>query len=250
MVRCGKQERCGGTAVPHGWWHWRLASAAFRSFVQPALARCQCHAGKNHAMKRLILSFVAILAATALFLLTADRAAAAGWKAGAASETITPATFMWMAGYGARNRPASGLLNDLHAKALVLEDPRGTRVAVVTLDLVGISPDLTNPICTSWKPSTSFSGPTWPSSVRTRTAARSWGATCAACTTSCSTPINSGSSTATPTRSGRRWWASWAGRSSGWLPASCRGGTARRRLRRIVATTRSPRCPRCERPAN
>jgi hypothetical protein len=51
-----------------------------------------------------------------------------------------------MAGYGGRNRPANGLLNDLHAKALVLEDAAGQRAAVITLDLVGISPDLAEPI--------------------------------------------------------------------------------------------------------
>lgn len=70
----------------------------------------------------------------------------AAWKAGAASQKITPDQMMWMAGYGARNHPATGQLNDLHAKALVLEDERGTRLAFVTLDLVGISPDVADPI--------------------------------------------------------------------------------------------------------
>jgi neutral ceramidase len=72
--------------------------------------------------------------------------AAGGWRAGAASQQITPEAPMWMAGYGARNHPATGHLNDLSAKALLLEDPQGTRVAVVTLDLVGIGPDVADPI--------------------------------------------------------------------------------------------------------
>jgi hypothetical protein len=69
-----------------------------------------------------------------------------GWKAGAASEKITPAAPMWMAGYGGRDHPATGLLNDLWAKALVLEDAQGKQVAIVTLDLVGIGPDVTEPV--------------------------------------------------------------------------------------------------------
>jgi hypothetical protein len=68
------------------------------------------------------------------------------WHAGAAKEKITPQQFMSMAGYGSRNHPATGLLNDLWAKALVLEDAHGKRVAVITLDLVGISPDVADPL--------------------------------------------------------------------------------------------------------
>ncbi len=73
-------------------------------------------------------------------------ALAEGWKAGAAREKITPQQSMWMAGYGSRNHPATGFLNDLWAKALVLEDAEGKRAAIVTLDVVGISPDVVDPI--------------------------------------------------------------------------------------------------------
>ncbi|MBX9789087.1 MAG: neutral/alkaline non-lysosomal ceramidase N-terminal domain-containing protein [Pirellulales bacterium] len=60
------------------------------------------------------------------------------WRAGAAKVTITPERPMWMSGYASRNHPAEGKLTDLWAKALVLEDDQGQRVAVLTLDLVGI----------------------------------------------------------------------------------------------------------------
>jgi hypothetical protein len=63
------------------------------------------------------------------------------WKAGAAKVVITPDQPMWMSGYSGRTRPADGKINDLWAKALVLEDPAGSRVALVTLDLVGIDRD-------------------------------------------------------------------------------------------------------------
>jgi hypothetical protein len=71
---------------------------------------------------------------------------AADWKAGAAKIKITPEQSMWMAGYGSRAQPATGFLNDLWAKALVLEDGAGTRVAVIGLDLVGIGPDVADPV--------------------------------------------------------------------------------------------------------
>jgi neutral ceramidase len=60
------------------------------------------------------------------------------WKAGVATIVITPAEPMWMAGYAARDKPSEGKINDLHAKALALEDEHGTRLVIVTVDLLGI----------------------------------------------------------------------------------------------------------------
>jgi neutral ceramidase len=60
------------------------------------------------------------------------------WKAGAASIVITPSEPMWMAGYAARDKPSEGKINDLHAKALALEDEHGARLVIVTVDLLGI----------------------------------------------------------------------------------------------------------------
>jgi hypothetical protein len=60
------------------------------------------------------------------------------WKAGLAVQVITPTEPMWMAGYGARNKPAEGKETELFVKALALEDPAGGRLVLVTSDLVGI----------------------------------------------------------------------------------------------------------------
>lgn len=60
------------------------------------------------------------------------------WQAGAASAKITPETMMWMAGYAGRTKPAEGVAQDLFAKALVLEDEAGGRLAILTLDLIGV----------------------------------------------------------------------------------------------------------------
>lgn len=65
-------------------------------------------------------------------------AAEPGFKAGAARVNITPAEFMWMAGYGSRTKIAEGKTHDLYAKALALEDAHGHRLVLVTTDLIGL----------------------------------------------------------------------------------------------------------------
>jgi neutral ceramidase len=59
------------------------------------------------------------------------------WKAGLATVVTTPEQSMWMAGYASRNKPSEGKVHDLHAKALALEDGRGTRLVIVAVDLIG-----------------------------------------------------------------------------------------------------------------
>lgn len=76
-----------------------------------------------------------------LLLLAAPAFAVAdepGWKAGFGTAKITPTQPMWMSGYASRTAPAEGTETDLWAKAAVLEDAKGHRAVVVTLDLVGI----------------------------------------------------------------------------------------------------------------
>lgn len=60
------------------------------------------------------------------------------WKAGVATVAITPEGPIWMAGYAARNKPSEGKATELYAKSLVVEDANGARLAIVTLDLVGV----------------------------------------------------------------------------------------------------------------
>jgi hypothetical protein len=61
------------------------------------------------------------------------------WKVGVATVKITPQTPIPMAGYAGRKKPAEGVALDLFAKALAIEDPRGTRVVIVTMDLISVS---------------------------------------------------------------------------------------------------------------
>ncbi len=59
------------------------------------------------------------------------------WKAGVATAVITPEQSMWMAGYAARTKPSEGKVHDLYGKALSLQDTEGTRLVIVTTDLIG-----------------------------------------------------------------------------------------------------------------
>jgi hypothetical protein len=69
------------------------------------------------------------------------------WRAGTGRVKITPPQFMWMAGYASRTKAADGVYADLWARALVLEDARGRRSALVSLDLVGIDRELSRGVC-------------------------------------------------------------------------------------------------------
>jgi hypothetical protein len=85
--------------------------------------------------------------AAALILILPSVALPGDWRAGAARVKITPTRPLWMSGYGSRDHPAEGTSLDLWAKALVLEDQEGRRVALVTLDLVGIDRDFSQAVC-------------------------------------------------------------------------------------------------------
>jgi neutral ceramidase len=81
---------------------------------------------------------LAILLFPLLAALAHAAPAPAQWKAGVATAVITPQQAMWMAGYASRTNVSQGKFDDLHAKALALEDERGGRMVFVTLDLIGI----------------------------------------------------------------------------------------------------------------
>ncbi len=60
------------------------------------------------------------------------------WKAGAASISILPVGPMYMEGYASRTEPAEGNASGLFAKALAVEDSAGTRMVMVTTDLISV----------------------------------------------------------------------------------------------------------------
>lgn len=75
-----------------------------------------------------------------LFLLAAAMTAAPKpeLRAGAGRIKITPDGPIWMSGYASRTHPSTGVLQDLWAKALAIEDSKGHKVVLVSTDLVGL----------------------------------------------------------------------------------------------------------------
>src|SRR5579872_3815540 len=64
--------------------------------------------------------------------------AASDYKAGIGRIVITPEKPIYMSGYGNRNHPSEGVIHDLWAKALAIEDRKGTKTVIVTTDLIGL----------------------------------------------------------------------------------------------------------------
>lgn len=89
-----------------------------------------CHV---RTASRLIFGFLVVFTGSVL-----AEPSDSGWKAGTASIVITPERSLWMAGYASRDKPSEGKAQDLYAKALALEDTNGSRLVLVTLDLIGV----------------------------------------------------------------------------------------------------------------
>ncbi|MCE5266894.1 MAG: neutral/alkaline non-lysosomal ceramidase N-terminal domain-containing protein [Planctomycetaceae bacterium] len=68
------------------------------------------------------------------------------FRAGVARKVITPTSSVWMSGYACRKAPSEGVLHDLWAKALALQDERGERVVIVTMDIIGIPREMSDEI--------------------------------------------------------------------------------------------------------
>ena len=61
-----------------------------------------------------------------LLLLAAFPLSAADWKVGAAKVNINPTETIWLAGYGFRDRPSEGIIDqDIWIKAAAFQDSTG-----------------------------------------------------------------------------------------------------------------------------
>src|SRR5258707_12867756 len=69
---------------------------------------------------------------------------ATDWRAGAARVDTTPTAPVRMAGYASRKAPSLGVAHPLAPKAPALADPRGTRAALVTCDVIAFRRPFSN----------------------------------------------------------------------------------------------------------
>lgn len=90
-------------------------------------------------MKPCLLAFAVLGLVGSCIPATSHASQPTAWKAGVAAVKITPQTSLRMAGYAGRKKPSEGIAQDLFAKALAVEDERGNRVVILTLDLIGMS---------------------------------------------------------------------------------------------------------------
>ena len=67
-------------------------------------------------------------------------------NAGVARKVITPDTPIWLSGYASRTKPATEILCDLWAKALVIGENDKIKVIIVTIDIIGLSHELSENI--------------------------------------------------------------------------------------------------------
>lgn len=87
--------------------------------------------------------FCVSLSATSVGQAQADaKAEPYPWKASHASIDITPQKPVWMAGYASRKSPSDGVRQAIFAKCIAVEDADGHRLAIVTLDLIGVTKEM------------------------------------------------------------------------------------------------------------
>lgn len=87
----------------------------------------------------------------ALLVLFLQNASAAFIKAGAGKVIITPELPFYLTGYAGRDSMATTKVHDLWAKALVIEESPANRIVIVTADVLGLTPAITEAAATKLK---------------------------------------------------------------------------------------------------
>ena len=83
----------------------------------------------------------------AILLLCAVQALyGAGMRAGVARRDITPKIPVYLSGYASRNHASTGVIQPLWARALAIQGTSGGRVVVVSTDLIGFPPEVSEQV--------------------------------------------------------------------------------------------------------
>ena len=96
---------------------------------------------RKQFLLKAILLFSVVLLCEDVFC-PASRAALQG---GCAKVNITPPVGAWLSGYGGRDKPSDGVVDELYARALVL-DNGSSSVAIISVDLLWVPLKMTNQV--------------------------------------------------------------------------------------------------------
>ncbi len=88
-----------------------------------------------------------VLASLVLILVLSPNVQTSPWRAGVAVVKITPIKPVQMSGYASRTKPYESVHDDINAKALALEDGARHRAVIITTDLIGFTPPVSEPVC-------------------------------------------------------------------------------------------------------
>ena len=89
----------------------------------------------------LLIAITFILSSDCVFCLGSQ----AALRGGCAKVNITPPVGIWLTGYGGRDKASDGIVDELYAKALVLDNEQNT-IAIVSTDLLWVPLEITTQI--------------------------------------------------------------------------------------------------------
>jgi hypothetical protein len=94
---------------------------------------------RNHFLLKANLLLSVILLCEGVFCPVSQ----AALKGGCAKVNITPPIGAWLSGYGGRDKPSDDIVDELYARALVLDDGSNS-IAIISVDLLWVPLELTN----------------------------------------------------------------------------------------------------------
>jgi neutral ceramidase len=92
---------------------------------------------------QILIALIGLLCSPSFFY---DSGYAQGFRAGVARRDITPTEPIYLSGYASRNKASEGVDQPIFARALAIEDSQGTKVVLVTIEVVGVTREFTESI--------------------------------------------------------------------------------------------------------
>ena len=96
---------------------------------------------KKHSCLKIVLLVFIVLLVESVFC----PAVQAALKGGCAKVNITPPVGCWLSGYGSRDKPSDGIVDELYAKGLVLDDGNDT-IAIISTDLLWVPLEISHAV--------------------------------------------------------------------------------------------------------